>query len=222
MAATVEIVALSRGSRKPCGRFLAQRKRERTAPRPTWAPVPGPGSSGRITEPSRAARGGISVDLMVPSSASTVREPSLELNVRTLHNLRARPPGCHARRPVKEGPISSAFNPGPSDSHVFLSRPNLWTTASTVRFRERAAPDGARIDCADQLVIGRARSSSRDRLISNAGARFEAPEPSPGRSFEDFPPGRLRPPQHTWLTAPRRGGRRGLPPLSTKPRQGRF
>ena len=61
-----------------------------------------------------------------------------------------------------------------SDSHVF-EPPDLWTTRIDAAFRDRA-PRMQRIDGADQIVIEADQVLSGIGLISNAGARFEAPE----------------------------------------------
>ena len=61
-----------------------------------------------------------------------------------------------------------------SDSHVF-EPPDLWTTRIDAAFRDRA-PRMQRIDGADQLVVEADQVISGIGLISNAGARFEAPE----------------------------------------------
>ena len=71
-----------------------------------------------------------------------------------------------------------------SDSHVF-EPPDLWTTRIDRAFRERA-PRMVRIDGADQIVIEQDQVLSGIGLISNAGARFEAPETISGNArFED-------------------------------------
>src|SRR5262252_9404109 len=68
-----------------------------------------------------------------------------------------------------------------SDSHVF-EPPDLWTK---------------RIDRADQIVIEADQILSGIGLISNAGARFEAPETISGQGlFEDVPRGGYDPEQH--------------------------
>ena len=61
-----------------------------------------------------------------------------------------------------------------SDSHVF-EPPDLWQTRIDAAFRERA-PRIERIDGADQIVVEADQVLSGIGLISNAGARFEAPE----------------------------------------------
>ncbi|HWN14839.1 MAG TPA: amidohydrolase family protein, partial [Candidatus Dormibacteraeota bacterium] len=82
-----------------------------------------------------------------------------------------------------------------SDSHVF-EPPDLWTTRIDKTFRHRA-PRMVRIDGADQLVIEADQVLSGIGLISNAGARFEAPETISGLGrFEDVPPGGYDPQQH--------------------------
>ncbi|HYR40990.1 MAG TPA: amidohydrolase, partial [Methylomirabilota bacterium] len=82
-----------------------------------------------------------------------------------------------------------------SDSHVF-EPPDLWTTRIDAAFRDRA-PRMRRIDGVDQLVVEGQQAVSGIGLISNAGARFEAPETisSHGR-FEDVPRGGYDPGQH--------------------------
>jgi hypothetical protein len=61
-----------------------------------------------------------------------------------------------------------------SDSHVF-EPPDLWQTRIDAAFRDRA-PLIERIDGADQIVVEADQILSEIGLISNAGARFEAPE----------------------------------------------
>src|SRR3977135_4251729 len=82
-----------------------------------------------------------------------------------------------------------------SDSHVF-EPPDLWQTRIDAAFRDRA-PRIERIDGADQLVIETDQVLSGIGLISNAGARFEAPETisAQGR-FEDVLRGGYDPEQH--------------------------
>ena len=60
-----------------------------------------------------------------------------------------------------------------SDSHVF-EPPDLWQTRIDAPFRDRA-PRIQRIDGADQIVVDADQILSGVGLISNAGARFEAP-----------------------------------------------
>lgn len=82
-----------------------------------------------------------------------------------------------------------------SDSHVF-EPPDLWTTRIDRAFRHRA-PRMLRIDGADQLVVEEDQVLSGIGLISNAGARFEAPETISGLGrFEDVHPGGYDPQQH--------------------------
>ncbi len=82
-----------------------------------------------------------------------------------------------------------------SDSHVF-EPPDLWTTRIDKAFRQRA-PRLVRIDGADQLVVEEHQVLSGIGLISNAGARFEAPETISGLGrFEDVPAGGYDPQQH--------------------------
>ena len=82
-----------------------------------------------------------------------------------------------------------------SDSHVF-EPPDLWQTRIDAAFRDRA-PRLVRIDGADEIVIERDQILSGIGLISNAGARFEAPETISGHGrFEDVPRGGYDPHQH--------------------------
>jgi predicted TIM-barrel fold metal-dependent hydrolase len=82
-----------------------------------------------------------------------------------------------------------------SDSHVF-EPPDLWTKRIDAAFRGRA-PRMQRIDGADQIVIEADQILSGIGLISNAGARFEAPETISGQGrFEDVPRGGYDPEQH--------------------------
>jgi predicted TIM-barrel fold metal-dependent hydrolase len=82
-----------------------------------------------------------------------------------------------------------------SDSHVF-EPPDLWTTRIDAPFRARA-PRMQRIDGADQIVVERDQVLSGIGLISNAGARFEAPETISGRGrFEDVLRGGYDPVRH--------------------------
>jgi predicted TIM-barrel fold metal-dependent hydrolase len=82
-----------------------------------------------------------------------------------------------------------------SDSHVF-EPPDLWTSRIDAAFRARA-PRMARVDGADQLVVEENQFLSGIGLISNAGARFEAPETISGSGrFEDVPRGGYDPHQH--------------------------
>src|SRR5438045_6470767 len=82
-----------------------------------------------------------------------------------------------------------------SDSHVF-EPPDLWQTRINRAFRDRA-PRIERIDGADQIVVEADQILSGIGLISNAGARFEAPETisAQGR-FEDVHRGGYDPEQH--------------------------
>ena len=82
-----------------------------------------------------------------------------------------------------------------SDSHVF-EPPDLWSTRIDAAFRARA-PRMVRIDGADQIVVETDQVLSGIGLISNAGARFEAPETisAQGR-FEDVHRGGYDPAQH--------------------------
>ncbi|PYM93008.1 MAG: hypothetical protein DME04_13230 [Candidatus Rokuibacteriota bacterium] len=82
-----------------------------------------------------------------------------------------------------------------SDSHVF-EPPDLWKTRIDAPFRARA-PRMERIDGADQLVVEADQVISGIGLISNAGARFEAPETISGQGrFDDVPRGGYDPDQH--------------------------
>jgi predicted TIM-barrel fold metal-dependent hydrolase len=82
-----------------------------------------------------------------------------------------------------------------SDSHVF-EPPDLWSKRIDAAFRDRA-PRMVRIDGADEIVIERDQVLSGIGLISNAGARFEAPETISGHGrFEDVPRGGYDPEQH--------------------------
>ena len=82
-----------------------------------------------------------------------------------------------------------------SDSHVF-EPPDLWVTRIDAAFRARA-PRLQRIDGADQIVIEADQVLSGIGLISNAGARFEAPETISGQGrFVDVPAGGYDSAQH--------------------------
>ena len=82
-----------------------------------------------------------------------------------------------------------------SDSHVF-EPPDLWTARIDRAFRDRA-PRMQRIDGADLLVVEDHQIVSGIGLISNAGARFEAPETiSANARFEDVHPGGYDPHRH--------------------------
>jgi len=81
------------------------------------------------------------------------------------------------------------------DSHVF-EPPDLWRSRIDTAFRNRA-PRIQRIDGADQIVIEADHVLSGIGLISNAGARFDAPETISGQGrFEDVPRGGYDPEQH--------------------------
>ena len=82
-----------------------------------------------------------------------------------------------------------------SDSHVF-EPPDLWLTRIDAAFRGRA-PRIERIDGADHVVVEADQILSGIGLISNAGARFAAPETisAQGR-FEDVHRGGYDPAQH--------------------------
>ena len=86
-----------------------------------------------------------------------------------------------------------------SDSHVF-EPPDLWQTRIDRAFRDRA-PRIERIVGADQIVVEADQILSGIGLISNAGARFDAPETiSVQGRFEDVHRGGYDPAQHleTW------------------------
>jgi hypothetical protein len=82
-----------------------------------------------------------------------------------------------------------------SDSHVF-EPPDLWQTRIDRAFRDRA-PRVERIDGGDYVVVEADQILSGIGLISNAGARFAAPETisAQGR-FEDVHRGGYDPEQH--------------------------
>ena len=82
-----------------------------------------------------------------------------------------------------------------SDSHVF-EPPDLWTKRIDAPFRDRA-PRMKRVGDVDQLVVEGDQMISGIGLISNAGARFEAPETisAQGR-FDDVHVGGYDPEQH--------------------------
>ena len=82
-----------------------------------------------------------------------------------------------------------------SNSHVF-EPPDLWQTRIDSAFRDRA-PRIQRIDGADQIVVEGDQILSGIGLISNAGARFEAPETISGQGLmEDVHLGGYDPEQH--------------------------
>ena len=82
-----------------------------------------------------------------------------------------------------------------SDSHVF-EPPDLWQTRIDRAFRDRA-PRIERINGGDHVVVEADQILSGIGLISNAGARFEAPETiSPQGRFEDVLSGGYDPEQH--------------------------
>jgi len=82
-----------------------------------------------------------------------------------------------------------------SDSHVF-EPPDLWQTRIDRAFRDRA-PRIERIDGADHIIVEKDQVLSGIGLISNAGARFEAPETLSARGrFEDVLRGGYDPEQH--------------------------
>ena len=82
-----------------------------------------------------------------------------------------------------------------SDSHVF-EPPDLWLNRIDAQFRDRA-PHIQRIDGVDQLVVEGNRAIAGIGLISNAGARFEAPETIRDHAtFDDVHVGGYDPDQH--------------------------
>jgi len=82
-----------------------------------------------------------------------------------------------------------------SDSHVF-EPPDLWTTRIDAAFRKRA-PRIERRDGVDLLVVESDQPVAGIGLISNAGARFEAPETIADHArFEDVHRGGWDPEQH--------------------------
>src|ERR1700704_2982888 len=82
-----------------------------------------------------------------------------------------------------------------SDSHVF-EPPDLWQTRIDAAFRDRA-PRIQRIDGGDHIVVEADQILSGIGLISNAGARFEAPETISGQGLmEDVHSGGYDPEQH--------------------------
>lgn len=82
-----------------------------------------------------------------------------------------------------------------SDSHVF-EPPDLWTERIDAAFRHRA-PHLQRVDDQDHLIVEGDQTLAGIGLISNAGARFEAPEViSDHGRFEDVHQGGYDPQQH--------------------------
>ncbi|HWB47791.1 MAG TPA: amidohydrolase family protein [Stellaceae bacterium] len=82
-----------------------------------------------------------------------------------------------------------------SDSHVF-EPPDLWQTRIDAAFRDRA-PRIERIDGGDHVVVEADQVLSGIGLISNAGARFAAPETISAKGrFEDVHAGGYDPGQH--------------------------
>jgi predicted TIM-barrel fold metal-dependent hydrolase len=82
-----------------------------------------------------------------------------------------------------------------SDSHVF-EPPDLWTTRIDAPFRSRA-PRIQRVGGVDHLVVEDGQTIAGIGLISNAGARFDAPETiSDHGRFEDVHTGGYDPDQH--------------------------
>ena len=93
-----------------------------------------------------------------------------------------------------------------SDSHVF-EPPDLRQTRIDRAFRDRA-PRIERIDGGDHVVVEADQILSGIGLISNAGARFAAPETisAPG-ALRTRPPRRVRPRAASQGHGARRGGR---------------
>ena len=82
-----------------------------------------------------------------------------------------------------------------SDSHVF-EPPDLWTTRIDAKFRDRA-PRMQRVRGTDQLFVEEDQMIAGIGLISNAGARFDAPETiSAFGRFEDVHVGGYDPDVH--------------------------
>ncbi len=82
-----------------------------------------------------------------------------------------------------------------SDSHVF-EPPDLWTQRIDDAFKARA-PRMKRVGDVDHLVVEDGRTIAGIGLISNAGARYEAPETiSDHARFEDVHVGGWDPAQH--------------------------
>jgi predicted TIM-barrel fold metal-dependent hydrolase len=82
-----------------------------------------------------------------------------------------------------------------SDSHVF-EPPDLWARRIDQAFRKRA-PRMQRVGDVDHIVIEDGQTLAGIGLISNAGARFEAPETiSDHARFEDVHTGGYDPAQH--------------------------
>ena len=82
-----------------------------------------------------------------------------------------------------------------SDSHVF-EPPDLWTSRIDKAFRQRA-PRLQRVGDVDHVVVEDGQTIAGIGLISNAGARFEAPETiSDHGRFEDVHSGGYDPDQH--------------------------
>ena len=82
-----------------------------------------------------------------------------------------------------------------SDSHVF-EPPDLWTRRIDKEFRDRA-PRMMRVGGVDHLVIEDGQMIAGIGLISNAGARYDAPETiSDHARFEDVHVGGYEPGQH--------------------------
>ena len=103
-----------------------------------------------------------------------------------------------------------------SDSHVF-EPPDLWQTCIDAALRDRA-PRIERIDGADQIVVEADQIISGIGLISNAGARFKAPRPSPPRgALKTCTAGGTTPisTSRTWRST-------GWPAKSSIPRKGSF
>jgi hypothetical protein len=103
-----------------------------------------------------------------------------------------------------------------SESHVF-EPPDLWQTRIDAAFRDRA-PRIERIDGGDHVVVEADQILSGIGLISNAGARFAAPETISARGrFDDVLRGGYDPEQHLEDMA-----LDGWPANSSTPRKGSF
>jgi hypothetical protein len=103
-----------------------------------------------------------------------------------------------------------------SDSHVF-EPPDLWQTRIDKAFRDRA-PRIERIDGGDHVVIEADQILSGIGLISNAGARFDAPETIPPRGASKTCSAAGTTPSNTsrtWRSM-------GWPVKSSTPRRGSF
>ena len=94
-----------------------------------------------------------------------------------------------------------------SDSHVF-EPPGLWQTRIDRRFRARA-PRIERIDGGDHVVVEADQVLSGIGLISNAGARFEAPETISAQGLRAYKSADLRISHLTSYAGPLRRLRQG-------------